>query len=98
VSVSNLWDRKAPVTYTVAIQHHPETGVSAYVEGIADDPRSRASALWALAETAAHNMTAAQIHQAMLSRIDALMSATADPEVSELRRLANACQAYEESA
>ena len=95
MSVASIWDKKPPVTYGFTVSHHPANGVSVFAHDISDSPQSQASALWALAEAAKHQMTGAQIHAAMLARIDALMGASEGEELAELIALAEACQSYE---
>jgi len=43
MSVVNLADRRRPVSYTVRIVHHWDDTLEVFVEGVADDERSRQS-------------------------------------------------------
>lgn len=95
--VVSLASRQKPVHYTIAVTHHYDGEIEVFFQDIADDDRSRASAMETLIRAAMKHMTADHIHFAMLDRIDALMAAESDPETTELRRLATACEAYEKS-
>jgi len=98
VTVVDLAKRRPPVWYTIELAHHWDDRLEVIVKDVADDDRSRASVNDAIARIAESRMTAAHIHRAMLTRINALMSAAdGTPEADELRRLATACQAFEES-
>ena len=92
-----LATRQKPVHYTIDVTHHYGGEIEIFLRDIADDDRSRASAIETLIRAAVKHMTADHIHFAMLDRIDALMAAECDPETTELRRLAIACEAYESS-
>ena len=93
--IIDLQARRAPVTYTVHITHNWDDTFGVFVEGVDDDARSREAVNHALARIAESRMTEQHIHAAMLTRIDALMSAENEPETSELSRLADICQLYE---
>lgn len=96
MTLVDLNSKRPPVTYTVQITHHWDGEVEVFVEGVADDERSRQAVREVLIRWATRHMTAKHIHSAMLTRIDALMNAEAEtPEVRELSDLATACQAYE---
>ena len=98
MTVIDLSQHRAPVTYTIHITHHWDDRLEVFVEDVSDDERSQDSVNDAIARVAEPRMKAAHIHRAMLARIDALMGAEAGtPECAELSRLATACQSYEQA-
>jgi hypothetical protein len=44
-NIVNLADKRQPVTYTVAITHHWDGTIEAWVEDVSDSPRSE-QAVW----------------------------------------------------
>ena len=52
-NVVSLGSRRDPVTYTVRLRQDYEGGLAVWVEGVADDPRSRQAVAEALRRAAA---------------------------------------------